>query len=101
MWVDLSVGGVLPMAPWRRRDLCGGRGFSQVGPQSIAGFGVPFFSTQPPGRGSLMSLQLSDSCPRSRAGERGTGRQHEQDLSLGPLVLRVGQRRDVEMTGNG
>lgn len=48
-----------------------------------------------------MSLQLSDSCPRIRAGEKGTDRGREQDLSLGPSVLRVGQERDVEMTDSG
>lgn len=83
-WIGLSMCGVLPIAPWRRRDLCGGRGFSQVGPQSSGFWGIILlYPTSRPC--PLISLQLI-AVPGA-----GQEREHEQDLSLGPSVLRLRQ----------
>lgn len=59
------------------------------GPTARGGFGEPLLTTQFQAVASGVAPAVTNSCPRSRAGERGCRPRCELDLALRPSVLRV------------
>lgn len=72
------------------------------GPTARGGFGVPLLTTQFQAVASGVAPAVPNSCPRSRAGERGTGRGVNWTSSWDlPFRGWNGSERGIEVTGNG